>query len=94
MSLFVSSFIDLNEYEERLSTKSLQEYIKNAVRLLTLTEDVKYLLFVTENIQEKLKDRTDIEEEKKNTKIYMKMHQEKKELSKIVGTVIHSKNNH
>ena len=56
MSLFVSSFIDLCEYEERLSTKSLQEYIKNAVRLLTLTEDVKYLLFVTENIQEKLKD--------------------------------------
>lgn len=56
MSLFVSSFIDLNEYEERMSTKTLDEYIKNAVRLLTLTEEVKYLLFVTENMQLKLKE--------------------------------------
>jgi hypothetical protein len=56
MSLFVSSFIDLNEYEERLSTKNLEEYIKNSVRLLTLTEKAKYILFVTENIKQKLKE--------------------------------------
>ena len=56
MSLFISSFIDLSDYEERMSTKNIEEYIKNGVRLLTLKEDIKYLLFVTENIQTKLKE--------------------------------------
>ena len=68
-------------------------FIKDVKQSIALFK-IEYLNKQISIIQEKLKDRTDIEEEKKNTKIYMKMHQEKKELSKIVGTVIHSKNNH
>jgi DNA primase len=68
-------------------------FIKDVKQSIALFK-IEYLNKQISIIQEKLKDRTDIEEEKKNTKIYMKMHQEKKELSKIVGTVVHSKNNH
>ncbi len=67
-------------------------FLKDVKQSLALFK-IEYLNKQISIIQEKLKDRTDIEEEKKNSRTFMKMHNEKQELSKIVGTVVHAKNN-
>jgi DNA primase len=67
-------------------------YIKDVKQSIALFK-IEYLNKQIEIVKEKLKNSTDLEEEKKNTRIYMKMHSEKMILSKIVGTVIHAKNN-
>jgi hypothetical protein len=67
-------------------------YIKDVKQSIALFK-IAYLNKQIEIVKVKLKESQDIEEEKKNTRIYMKMHSEKMLLSKIVGTIVHAKNN-